>query len=196
METTTTGKYVAELYVTPSPDAEIIGQGVMAFSQNIRADEMQALLQKHGLTSIQPDEWYSFQLCLDILKAVAESDSNGTASLVAIGMKIIDVMPFPQEITTIPQAIELVKALTRGLTRNLPEGYGPTLKMMDEQHIHLYVNEPNSVELAYGYYWAIASRFKPPYNIFVVRHIPNPNPEEQPGNVYDIKWGVLPSDVE
>jgi len=81
-------------YVTPSPEAKIIGQVIFAFTQNIRSDELAAILSKYGLTSIQPDQWYPLQLCLDFEQAVAESTENGTESLVAIGMKFIDTCRF------------------------------------------------------------------------------------------------------
>jgi hypothetical protein len=111
-------------------------------------------------------------------------------------MKLIDIMPFPPEVKTITDAFKALNAMLKGATRNIPDGYGSSLKIINERHVHIYNNEPSPLELTYGYFWAIASRFKPSYNIFLVRHIPNPNPEEQPGRVFEIKWGVLPSDVE
>ena len=106
MSVTSTGKYVAEVNVSPIPETEVLGQVMFAYIENIRAEEMAAILQKYGLTDIQPNQWYPYQLGLDFERALGESDENGAESLVAIGIKIIDQMPFPAEVTTIPQALE------------------------------------------------------------------------------------------
>jgi len=65
MSTPSTAKYVFQPYVSPSPDAEIMGQIMFAYTQNIRAEEMASILQKYDLTDIQPDQWYPYQLCMD-----------------------------------------------------------------------------------------------------------------------------------
>jgi hypothetical protein len=196
MNTTSTGKYVGQPYVSPSPDVEVLGQVLFAYTENIRAEEMALILQKYNLTNIQPDQWYPLQLSLDAARALADSASTGTESLVAIGMKLIDTMPFPPDVKTIPQAVEMLNRVVSSIIRNVPDGFGTTIKIINERHLQLVQNDTTPPELAFGYFWAIASRFKPPYNIFLVRHVPNPNPDEEPGDVFDIKWGPLPQDVE
>jgi len=111
-------------------------------------------------------------------------------------MKLMDTLPFPPEVKTIPDAIALLEGLTRSVVRNMPDGWGVRLKIINERNVQYWVNDSTPAELSFGYVWAVANRFKPPYNIFVVRVVPNLNPTEEPGYAFDIKWGTLPQDVE
>jgi len=133
---------------------------------------------------------------LNIYKEQIDIGLNTVENMVAIGMKTVDTLPFPPEVNTIPKAAEALAKMIQSAVRNAPEGCGYSSQVLSERHLIVLVNMPYPDEAAFGYLWAVANRFKPPYNLFSVRIVPNPFPDKHPGTAFQIKWGTLPSDVD
>ncbi|MEP7286552.1 MAG: hypothetical protein ABI947_12375 [Chloroflexota bacterium] len=95
MPQTQTTKYVAQPCVASSPEAEVMGTGLLGLIKNLRADDVLPYLQRYGLDSIDADHWYPHQLSLDFQRAIEESHINSTDNLVAIGMAVMEKAPFP-----------------------------------------------------------------------------------------------------
>jgi len=51
--------YIARQFVASSPAAEVLGVALLSFTQNLLAEDMRPLLQKHQLGNPVPDQWYS-----------------------------------------------------------------------------------------------------------------------------------------
>ena len=51
--------YIARQFVASSPEAEGLGVALLPFTQNLLAEDMRPLLQKHQLGNPVPDQWYS-----------------------------------------------------------------------------------------------------------------------------------------
>src|SRR5260221_11531967 len=87
-------KYASQTYVAPSPDVEVIGEGVLALLRNLHADDIAPFLKQYNLETVEPEKWYPMQLILDIEKAIVEAKINVSETLVAIGVKGMDTVTF------------------------------------------------------------------------------------------------------
>jgi hypothetical protein len=183
-------KYMGQKFVSPSPDAEILGRILVAFIKNLHADEIAPILKKRGVSSFEPDKWYPMQLILDISKDMLDTDVHAPEKLVGIGLTAAEDFPFPPEVKTLQSAIQAVNAMLHQTMRNLPEGFGATVEVIEDKHLRVFSVDPFSTDSTYGFYWGTVNRFKNSTDIFVVRIIDNPDPENHPGTCFDIQWGA------
>jgi hypothetical protein len=185
--------YIAQKFVAPSPDAEVLGQILQIFTINMYAEDIQPILHKNNVSEFDFTRWYSMQLVLDILKDIYESDSHVTEKLVAISMMSAANLPEGQ---TVRSALEMVNQRMWQSSRNIPEGFGTSVRSLSEKHLQLFYNAPYPEHATYGYIWGIVNRFKPTNDVFVVRIIDNLNDATHPGICFDVKWGLSPQEVE
>ncbi|NOK85843.1 MAG: hypothetical protein GFH27_549375n21 [Chloroflexi bacterium AL-W] len=183
-------QYVAQPFVAGTPEAEVIGQTMIAFSENLQADIIKPILDKHGLTEISADKWYPHQLWMDILKEMNDTMAGGASSaFVAFGREVVQKAAMPDAIQTIPDALNALHAIHHANLRNIPAEEGYSIEVVAEQHYIVYHNTPNPEDAIYGFLWGMAARFKKPHETFVVRMIDNPAPEKA-RSAYEIKWGM------
>jgi hypothetical protein len=181
-------RYIAKPFVAGTPEALVIGQTVQAFSSNLEADIILPLLPKYGLDNINPDKWYPHQSWMNVLRDLSTAP-GGNMALVAFGKQVAQSAVMPPEIDSIPKVLELLHTIHHMNLRNVPAEEGYVIKQVGNQHYLVYHNTPNPLDAIYGFLWGLAARFKQPGERFVVRMIENPNPNEIPGAVYEIKWG-------
>src|SRR5258708_23037478 len=191
--TTISRKYQAEKFVASSPDAKILGQAILSLVENIPTQDIASILQKYDLAYLRPDQWYPEQSSLNLFKEVAASDAHFIENMVTVGLKLIETWPFPPEITSVSQALGILSEFASANGRNVPEGWGITIRSLGERHFLVFFNTPFPDEQLFGYLWAIVNRFKPRYHIFTVFQVPNPNPELEPGSAFEVEWGHLSS---
>lgn len=158
---TTPTPYLAQKGHAASPEVEIIGQTMVAFMENLRADEVKKVMALHGLTAIDPNRWYPQQLFLDIYAAIEAEHGEFSEYLVAIGVKTIDTVPLPENVTNIEQAIGFLHTIYTTIHRNLPEGEGWTVERVGEHLYRIGANFPYPAAATYGYLFAFARRFAP-----------------------------------
>lgn len=180
--------YVAKPFIAGTPQAEVIGQVVMAFSQNLEADLIAPLLPKYGLDNVDPEKWYSHQNWMNVLRDLNQMPGSMSA-FVAFGKQVVETAAMPPEIDSIPKALELLHAIHHLNLRNIPQDEGYSVRQIDPKHYHVYHNTPNPEDAIYGFIWGLAARYKAPNEHFTVRKMDNPNPEEIPGTLYDVTWG-------
>lgn len=183
--------YVAKPFVAGTPQAEVIGQVVLAFSQNLEAAQIAPLLPKYGLDNVDPDQWYPHQNWMNVLRDIAQDDTGASSSaLVAFGKQVVETAVMPPEIDTIPKALNALHAIHHMNLRNIPEEEGYTIVEKGPQHYWVYHNTPNPGDTIYGFLWGLAARYKGDGERFVVRIIDNPNPDDVPGSLFEVKWGA------
>lgn len=91
--------YVAKPYVAGTPQAEVIGQTMISFVDNLEAKTIQPILEKHGITQINAEGWYPHQLWMDILKDMADTlGGQATSALVAFGRQVVKNAVMPPQI--------------------------------------------------------------------------------------------------
>lgn len=188
MASQTLSKYVAQVGIASSPNVQIVGSVLQALVQNAKVEELRPLLRKYGLETIELDKWYPQQLVLDFHMAVANSEVNAGENLVAIGMKAVDTMPFPETAKTIEDGVNVVDAMTRQIYRNLPDGEGLSIAARRPGYLLVIDNTPYPEDIIYGYLWALAKRFRPSGADFKVRVVENTDPETYPGKAFEITW--------
>ncbi len=182
--------YVAQPYVAGTPEAEVRGETMIAFSENLEAEAMQPILEQYGAANIQPDQWYSHQLWMDILKALeTHLGNNASQAFVAFGRKVVETAAMPDAIQSIPDALNALHAIHHVNLRNVPQEEGYAIAELGEKHYVVYHNTPNPEDAIYGFLWGMAARFKGPGEIFRVKQIANDRPDTA-RSAYEIRWGA------
>src|SRR5258708_2196464 len=184
--------YVATLFVAPSANAESIGAAMAGWTENIRAEDIQPILKKHGLETIEPEKWYNMQVLLNVVKDIVESRNNVLEDLTAVGIKTVETMPLSPEVNSIESALNFINQAVRLTSRNIPDEFGVLLKVVTPQHFLVTNNSPFPEANVYGYLWGLVNRFKAPDHIFTIHALPK---EQGTPTVFSIKWG-LPDELE
>jgi hypothetical protein len=180
--------YRAVPFQASSPDARIQGQIVLSFTQSLEAAKIAPILPRHGFEKIEADAWYSQQKWMDVLKEISELPDSD-AALVSVGKRVVSNAEMPPEIKSIPDALRTLHDIHHAYVKNIPAEEGYAVREISEKHYHVYHNTPNPDIGVYGFIWSMAARFKQPDEIFRVTIIPNPNPDEMPGSVFNVVWG-------
>jgi hypothetical protein len=71
---------------------EVLGAVIIAISQSINSEELVPILEKHGLTKIEPMKWYPANTWIQALEDVA-SHTNSGMNLVAASIKVSENIP-------------------------------------------------------------------------------------------------------
>jgi len=87
------------------PNVEVLGAVIIAISQSIHSDELVPILEKHGLGSVEPNQWYPATTWIDALNDIATND-NGNMNLVAAAIKVSELIPQAAGVDTIQRAFE------------------------------------------------------------------------------------------
>lgn len=183
-----------EKYVV-APNSLTFGAGLLGFRHNVNWDQMEPYmiqtLNKYGydsLDEIDPNQWYPQQLSVDFFKSLAEG-KNLMFDLIALGINVIDTTPFPPEVDSIHKAVYGISAVYQQVLRNCFPDEGYHIEEISERHLRVTDNTPWPHDLIYGYFYAIARRFKPNgSDSKVTRTYLNPNDPDSDGAVYDIEW--------
>ncbi len=181
--------HVAKPYIAGTPQAEVIGQTMVAFLDNLQADVTRPALVQHGIEMIDPEEWYPHQVWMDVLKTI-ETNLGGGASMtfVAFGRKVVETAVMPDTMKSIPDALNALHAIHHANLRNVPEEEGYSIEAKSDNHYIVYHNTPNPDDAIYGFLWGMAARFKGDDEVFLVEKIDNPKPEIA-RSAFLVKWG-------
>ncbi|MBI1256211.1 MAG: hypothetical protein GC204_01950 [Chloroflexi bacterium] len=147
--------------LTCDPKLEMLGLNLSAFIDNIQAEEIDPVLQKYGLTQIDPYKWYSAPVWLDALNDLQEQ-SNMTSNMVAIGMEIGRIVPMPpgKELSLAEVLAIWNDALYQPLFRNGDAGFIKLQKLSDTHYVTIHENIwPD--DFSYGIAYGLARRFLP-----------------------------------
>lgn len=179
--------YIAKPFVAGTPQAEVIGQAVIAFSENLVSDQIAPLLPKHGLEDVDPEAWYPHQSWMNVLKDIQDMPGASTA-FVAFGRQVVKAAVMPPEMKTIPDVLNALHAIHHMNLRNIPEEEGYYIEQISPQHYRVHHNTPNPEDAIYGFIWGLAARFRGDGEEFSVRLLPDV--ETTHGrSVYEVKWG-------
>jgi hypothetical protein len=189
-------KYVAEKFVAPSSEAQVLGVVFGVYLHNLRSEDLAPIMAKHGVSGFNPNDWYPMQRMLDIQHDIHKSDENVSEKLVASGIQFAQEWSFPSETNGVTEVLYALSRVSGGVVRSVPEGYGFSVHVVCERHVWLFSNTPHTDDGVYGTVWGLVNRVKPKDDMFVVRIIENPDPENHPGTCFDIKWGATWDEVE
>jgi hypothetical protein len=88
------------------PGMEVSGQVLGAYVDNVQADIVGPIFNKHGMSNPDPDKWYPMQPVLDLLKELSES-SGASTNLIAIGVKTAEYGVEPEDVIEAPLPVVL-----------------------------------------------------------------------------------------
>lgn len=137
------------------PEAEVIGQVMLSYIDNIQADEIHPLLEKYGVANVKPDEWYRVKPWLDVINDLSK-EPNFTTNMVAVGLKVAEYALMPPEMKDVTLEMILMGWNDHFYTnhRNGDLGSIVTEKISDKHfrmtHCHIYPDDL-SYGLAYGF---------------------------------------------
>lgn len=172
------------------PETEISGDGILSLTQNVSAQEIQPILERHNLGEIERDEWYPAQDYLDVLADIRDAFYM---NLVAVGMAVGENTHLPPELEqmSLGGILEQWDAHYQMHHRNADIGYGETEKISDN-HYKITINGgiyPDDLE--YGVAYGFAKRFLPDGEDFIVEYDPDVKRMDHGGDktVIHVKWG-------
>lgn len=137
------------------PNAEVIGQVMYAYIDNLRADVILPLLEKNNLVNIQPDQWYKVKPWLDVIDELS-TKPNFMQDMIAVGLKVAQYAVMPPEMAnvTLGQMLEGWDVHFHANHRSGEIGHILTEKVNDKFyktiHRHIYPDDLN-YGLAYGF---------------------------------------------
>ncbi len=139
-----------------TPGTEVIGQAMLSYIENIQADVILPLLEKHKLRDIQPDRWYPLQPWLDVIWDELAPRTDFESTMIAVGLKVVEFALTPPEMkhVTLGQMLEGWDIHFHANHRNGEVGRIVTEKINDKTykttHQHIYPDGLN-YGLAYGF---------------------------------------------
>lgn len=144
-----------------APNAEIRGAAAIAIFNNFRRDSVIESLEVHGLTDLDPEQWYPVDRFIDVFKQWS-GDADFSANLVSIGMAIIYHLELPTEIESLPDEEKLLHLgrLFEAQHRNGNVGQCSS-DQIGPQHIRYSESSIWPDDMIYGYIYGSARRYLP-----------------------------------
>src|SRR5262249_46972502 len=116
--------YIPIPFTAPSPESEIIGQILLGwFLEDGLYEDIEPILKKHGLDSIEPAHWYPMQKVLHFFLDICGRRENVAIDLVAVGMNTTEIV-LPPGVQGIPEAIQLTNEAVQKSCKNIPADFG------------------------------------------------------------------------
>lgn len=165
--------------LTCPPGAEVLGQIIVPYYDNLQGSDTRPIMEKYGLVDPDPTAWYPDQQLLNALNEMGEK-ANLSSSLVAIGMKIGEVVPAPPntEDPSLEQMLAFWDTIYQSLHRNADMGCIRYEKVADK-HYKTTHNDKYPDDLSYGILYAFGRRCLPKGTQFMVYY-----DEDFPGRDY------------
>ncbi|NDJ76657.1 MAG: hypothetical protein GYB65_10395 [Chloroflexi bacterium] len=142
--------------VPQTPDALAHGSVASSLLTAVGQKNFVHILEKHNITTVEPDGWYSHALLLDVLRDIRD---NKTAmyDLMSIGMQLVD-RDAPLVFPTLENVLFAVPQIDATQHRNSPGSYIVT--RIDERCIQLKDYTPWPHDLVYGLLWEIIRKYE------------------------------------
>lgn len=156
--------------MTCSPGTEVIGQVMLSYIDNLRAEEIRPLLEKYGVANINPNEWYPLEPWLALINEMS-ADANFASNMIAVGLKVAEYAIMPEEMknVSLAQMLEGWNIHFHANHRNGEIGQITTEKVSDTHyrliHQHIYPDDLN-----YGLAYGFARTFLPKGTHFTVSY--------------------------
>ncbi|RLI00399.1 hypothetical protein DRO30_05885 [Candidatus Bathyarchaeota archaeon] len=143
-------------YEAISSAARVKGNAMLAIVNGImHRDLALEILAKHGITDIDPDEWYPEQSWLD---AFAEIGADlGDAALYAIGRAIPQVIDIPDDINSAIEAIERLDEVYQSHHKGLSGAY--VVEITGESSARIISKNPRPCAYDMGFITAYVEMF-------------------------------------
>lgn len=160
-------------YQTFDPKAELNGTSAMMFSNSIMHDDLEDILKRRGLDSIDPNGWYPLQSLLDVFNDIAEG-RNASSTFVSIGMATAE-LSINQMLSADLKSLSLAEFWQSypdvWLARHRKGDVGyVTCVVEDERNITLTFRAPYPDDMIYGLVYGYTRYFRPKGSHFSVAY--------------------------
>lgn len=171
--------------------AEVLGQNIRAWAENLAGQDTTPIMQKYGLVDVDPHGWYSVQTLMDAMNEIVASP-NYSSNMVAIGMAIARIIPMPPHMPnpTLDEVLMIWNDLYQYLHRNGDVGSIRCDKTSDK-HYRITFTDLYPDDFSYGILYGYAQRFLPAGSDFKVAYdpaIPARDYGGQGATVIHIQW--------
>lgn len=150
-------------YMAFDPESEVIGASALAFITNMNHDDMEAILEKHGLNQIEPQQWYPVQSILDVMSDISK-EGDASSNLVAIGMEASELglkrLPDHFRSLSLFEFLGIYDNWYKEVHRNTKTGYVKT-EQVDENYLIIRAKLPYPDDLLYGIFFSYARNLAP-----------------------------------
>ena len=177
-------------YLTCDPNAETLAVNILACIDKLRGLPAGPILERHGLTNLQPTDWVPTHRFLDALNEMGQQ-ADFMSALIAIGMSVGEVIPVPCETLGLAGVLNLWNDLYQGAHRS-----GDVGRIVCEEehrtHFKLTFSDLYPDDFSYGIMYGFAKRFLPPGTQFSIYYDPRVTPRDRGGQegytVIHAKW--------
>ncbi len=177
--------------LTCPESAETIGVNIRAFFDNLRDYQTKPIMEKHGLSDVEPEAWFPLRRYLDALNDLAQAPGF-SSSMVAIGMEIGRQTPVTPDLEnpTLEQVLISWNDMYQMLHRNADVG-SIIVERIGEKHYKTIQTVVYPDDMSYGVLYGYGRRFLPPGTQFKVYYDPEMPPRDRGGEgatVIHIEW--------
>lgn len=178
--------YVADQTVAP-PGAEMVGQSIADWTDNLEKEITDPVFQKHGLHNIDPDAWYSLEIVVDLYQEMLQSSGGGMA-LVAMGKASAGPVQEIFKFKSYQEFLDGAGKPFRAAIRNIPDEYGLTVVQKGEKHYEITNNSVVPNDMIYGYLWEMLKLIRQPGQSHVFRPVSGYTPGSTKRAVFELSW--------
>jgi len=184
---------MAGKYQSFDPKVEVSGYPMLGFIQCLRKEEIAPYLELRGLLNINPEGWYPVQKWLDVLSDLAEErPGQAMFDFVAVGMKLIELTPFPPEWDALPlgQIFAFANQNYASAQHRGGDAGEITTELIRPKHAITKLRTPYPDDFWYGVFYGFCRRYLPPGTHFTVYYDENTPRREQGGEqtLIHITW--------
>lgn len=174
-------------FVAFDPAVEVRGAAILSTIEGLEAD-VRPLLERHGMSDVQPDAWYPQQAWLDVLKDISEARGEAVFDLVSIGMRIPDSAVWPAEVDSVESALKSIDVAYHMNHRNGEIGHY-LAEIVGENHVRVTCDNPYPSDFDYGIIYRTAQKFMPEGMAATVWRADSPSRlEGDEMCIYDVTW--------
>lgn len=143
------------MYTASNPNNMSSGASIQSVLSAMDTN-IQPILDRHNLGTIDPDEWYSHVDYLNVFNDLVAEDNNVMFELVNIGMKILDNAIFPPNVDSVETALGSLNAYYKLNNKDDDGGWDVQI---DGQTAICTSTTPFPPDLEYGILYAMVRRF-------------------------------------
>lgn len=168
-----------------SPQVEVYGRTILAVVDGILIGAVRReLFESCGLDAIQPDGWYSQELCLKVYRCIQEN--LGSDSLNSIGRRIPYNANFPSDqMHDVPTALASIDVAYRNVHRGGDIGHYKYVEIGPD-HFEIQCDNPYPNELDLGIITSLVERFRGRTQYKVSIKSPPTDPHDDNSCVFEI----------
>jgi len=172
------------------PDTQILGRAILDFQHAEGAERLYAILQRHGLTDLDPNTWYPAQPWVDALNDIAGS-RGAMMDFVSLGMRQMELIEWPVEFDQMDlvDALHALDELYRMNYRGTDVG-GIYVEVIRDGLVKVHIRAFEPDDLWYGNLYGFVKKFMRHNSNFIVSY-DNSQPRRDEGGeetVIRIEW--------